>query len=105
MRELRDTMRLVEMSEGCASHFGKIPGMVPRFALTMFLAESAFSNRFPSYSDYIPTGVMERTVEFFRWQEQQILFFWRNVIGGRTTGEAAEQKLALYILARGMDVP
>lgn len=104
MKELRDTMRLVEMSEGCASHFGKIPGLVPRFALTMFLAESAFSNRFPSYSDYIPTGVMERTVEFFRWQEQQILYFWRNVIGGRTTGEAAEQKLALYILARGADV-
>lgn len=104
MRELKDTMRLTEMSEGCASHFGKIPGMVPRFALTMYLAECAYSNKYPNYSDSIPTGVMERTVQFFRWQETQILAFWKTVIGGKVQGEQAEQKLGLYILAHGSEV-
>jgi hypothetical protein len=104
MKELKDTLRLTEMSEGCASHFGKIPGMVPRFALTMYLAECAYSNKYPNYSDSIPTGIMERTVQFFHWQETQILAFWRTVIGGKVQGEQAEQKLGLYILAHGSEV-
>lgn len=104
MRELKETLRLTEMSEGCASHFGKIPGMVPRYALVTYLAECAYSNRFPNYSDSIPTGIMERAVQFFKWQETQILAFWRTVIGGKIQGEQAEQKLGLYILAHGSEV-
>ena len=70
----------------------------------MYLAECAYSNKYPNYSDSIPTGVMERTVQFFKWQETQILAFWKTVIGGKAQGEQAEQKLGLYILAHGSEV-
>lgn len=102
--EVRQMVVYGDYPTGMQSHLGKLRGMLARQVLTMHLANQAHMSAYPSYDVPIPTQTMAQSVEFFRWQIEHIEFFWRTVIGGVDPTQSAEQKLALFILAKRLDV-
>lgn len=101
--ELRETIRMSDFADGHLSHLGKFAGMIPRLALTLYLADRAHAHKFPDYSAHIELSVMESAIAFFRWQESHIRAFWTEVISPSGTSMQA-QKIALWIIGKGDEI-
>ena len=101
--ELRETIRMSDFADGHLSHLGKFAGMIPRLALTLYLADRAHTHKFPDYSAHIELSVMESAIAFFRWQESHIRAFWTEVISPSGVSMQA-QKIALWIIGKGDEI-
>lgn len=97
MDEIIRMQTIADMPRGMGAHLAKFEGLIPRLCLTFQLAECAERGKIDASDWMIPTRMMERVIQYFRWQLSQIEYFWDAVIG-TGGGDSMESRIVLKLI-------